>query len=86
MFGKLPTTWFTRWNCYSLAMQKAADYLGIKINNESYDIAKFIREVKKGTYQGHSFYFHGWNKNERDLVPEALDIVKSLLDKEKEKE
>jgi hypothetical protein len=78
-FGKIPTVWYPPWNCYSENMQKAADLMGITIDNESYDISRFIRDRKDNTYLGHSFYFHAWQKHERDQLPEALDLVKSLL-------
>jgi len=78
LFNKMPTVWYPPWNCYSEAMKIAADSLGMKIDNESYDIAKFIREVKEGRYLGHSFYFHAWQKTERDLLTEALDWVLTL--------
>jgi peptidoglycan/xylan/chitin deacetylase (PgdA/CDA1 family) len=78
MFGKLPTIWYPPWNCYSENMKTAADSLGMTIDNESYDIAKFIREVKSGEYTGHSFYFHAWQKPERELLTEALDLVLTL--------
>jgi len=76
LFQKIPTIWFPPWNRYSEEMQKAADMMGFKIDNESYDIQKFIREVKDGSYQGHSLYFHAWQKTEREAVPEMLELVK----------
>ena len=75
LFGKVPTVWYPPWNCYSDKMKEAADNLSMTIDNESYDIAKFIREVKAGSFTGHSFYFHAWQKPEKDLLPEALDWV-----------
>ena len=64
LFDTTPTTWFPPWNGMSDNMKEAAKMLDMKIDNESYDIAKFIREVEAGTYKGHSVYFHGWNQNE----------------------
>ena len=75
LFNRLPSVWHPPWNCYSPVMQQAAEYMGLTINNESYDIAKFVREAKTGIYLGHSFYFHGWKSNEVALLPEALDLV-----------
>lgn len=77
-FKKTPTIWFPPWNCLSIEMEKVAERLNLKIDNESYDIQKFIREVRGGTYSGHSFYFHGWKKKERDALPEAIELVKWL--------
>ena len=81
LFKKLPTVWYPPRNCYSEDMEKAASVLNLKIDNESYDIKKFIREVKAGTYLGHSLYFHAWNHNEMDAFAEMIESV-LLLDKQ----
>lgn len=83
MFGKWPTVWHPPWNRMSIAMERAADYVGMKIDNESNDIAKFIREVKVelnrgGKWNGHSVYFHGWKSDELIQFPEMLQLVKTL--------
>jgi len=59
-------------------MVETASIFGLTINNESNDIAKFIREYDKGVKDWHSLYFHGWNNNERVLVPEMLKRVLAL--------
>lgn len=81
LFGKEPTIWATPWNCRSEAMDEVAALEGLVISNESYDIAKFIREVKSGEYQGTSFYYHSWKADEMVQLPEALDLVKQLKEK-----
>jgi peptidoglycan/xylan/chitin deacetylase (PgdA/CDA1 family) len=75
-FGVTPKRWHTPWNCISREMEIAANYLGLEISNESYDIARFIREVKTGGYSGHSMYFHGWKSDEMLLFPEMLELAK----------
>jgi peptidoglycan/xylan/chitin deacetylase (PgdA/CDA1 family) len=81
LFGKEPTVWYTPWNCRSESMDEVAELESLTISNESYDIAKFIREVKSGEYIGTSFYFHGWKKDEVEQLEEALDLVKQLKEK-----
>lgn len=73
--GIEPKLWGTPWNCYSQNMERAAELVGLEITNESYDIAKFIREVKDGSYSGNSLYFHGWSANEMNQFLEMLDLV-----------
>jgi len=77
-FKVTPTVWYPPWNCLSNEMEMAATTVGLKIDNESYDIAKFIREASSGHYSGHSLYFHGWKKDEMVQVPEMLRLVKEL--------
>ena len=76
LFGKYMDVWYPPRNCISEDMEYVADAFGLKIDNESYDIERFIRE--KDHYKGHSFYFHTWRKPEVDLLDEALDIAKEL--------
>lgn len=75
-FNVTPTVWYPPWNCMSNNMERAANFLGIKIDNESYDIAKFIREMERGDYKGHSVYFHGWKPDEMQLFPRMLELAK----------
>lgn len=79
LFNIEPKVWYTPWNCYSQDMVDVASSLGMIISNESYDIAKFIREVKAGTYTGSTVYFHLWNRDEREKIDEMLDCAKQLL-------
>ena len=81
LFEVYPTVWFPPWNSIGQDMLELANSYGLAIDNESYDIAKFIREVKAGTYQGHSFYFHGWKADEVAQLDEALDLVVKLKEK-----
>ena len=74
LFGKYPTRWFTPWNCYSDDMKRAATKVGLEIDNESWDIAKFVREFE--VYDGHSLYFHLWRKPEKELIPKMLKLAK----------
>lgn len=76
MFGRMPTHWFTPWNCYSEVLQNAAENLHLIVHNESYDIAKFIREIEANTYDGESLYFHGWNENEMKYFPRMIELAK----------
>lgn len=78
VFGVTPKRWHTPWNCYSPEMESAARFLGLELHNESYDIARFIREVKTGGYSGHSVYFHGWKSDELLLFPEMLRLAKEV--------
>lgn len=78
LFHKRPTLWCTPWNCNSLTMEAAARILGVKIDNESFDIARFIREVKANVYSGHSFYFHGWKADEMLQMAEAVACAKEV--------
>ncbi len=75
LFNRLPTVWYPPWNCYSPVMQDAANYMGIKIDNESCGVSEFVRKMKAGMFLGHSFYFHGYKASEMALLPEALDLV-----------
>lgn len=75
-----PTIWYPPWNRFSLNMERAAAVVGLKIDNESNDIAKFIRETKVelergGTWSGHSFYVHTWKADEMTQLEEALDLA-----------
>jgi len=79
LFNRTPTVWYPPWNCYSENMKKAADFLGLTISNESYDIGRFIREVGDGTYQGHTVYFHGWNQNEMLKFDDMINCLKKNL-------
>jgi len=76
LFGKEPTIWFPPWNGYSEHMQEMADLMSLKIDHESNDISKFIREAKAGTFIGHSVYFHLWNHDEASKVDEMLKYAK----------
>ena len=78
LFNTTPTTWYPPWNGMSDNMKKAAEMLDLKLDNESYDIAKFIREVEAGTYEGHSVYFHGWNQNEMARFDDMIRCLKQL--------
>jgi peptidoglycan/xylan/chitin deacetylase (PgdA/CDA1 family) len=78
LFYRTPTIWFTPWNRRNETMEKAAAYMGLEISNESYDIARFIREVKEGIYTGSTLYFHGWNHNEMEYFQEMLDLAKEF--------
>jgi hypothetical protein len=80
LFGKEPTIFFPPWNCYSDDMKEVADLNGLIISNESYDIAKFIREMKAGTYTGHSLYYHLWNHHEVEQIDEMLFYAKKYED------
>jgi len=77
LFGREPTIWFPPWNSRNEDMETEARQFGVTINNKTYDIGKFIREMKENTYTGHSFYFHGWNHNEMDQLNEALDLAEA---------
>ena len=79
MFKKYPTVWYTPWNRRSPDMDKAANLMGMTISNESWDIARFIRE--KDTFDGSTVYFHLWNKNEREKIPETLKIIREMEDR-----
>lgn len=76
LFHKEPTIWFPPWNRRNETMETAAAMVGLEISNESNDIQKFIREVKAGTFNGTTLYFHAWNHNEREAIPEMLEKVK----------
>lgn len=79
LFDITPTVWYPPWNCYSQEMDRAAEYLNLKIDRESNDIAKFIREVEAGTFDGHSVYFHAWEKNKSHYMPRMLDLAKEIV-------
>jgi len=74
LFKKLPTVWYTPWNRWSEDVERAANFFGMRVSHESWDIAKFIRE--KDRFDGTTVYFHLWNHNERILIPEMLKIIK----------
>ena len=76
VFKKKPTIWFPPRNENSTDMQKVASILGLKIDNESWDIGKFIRSVKDGTYDGHSVYYHLWNHDESPQIDEMINCIK----------
>ena len=78
LFKATPTIWYPPWNCDSPAMQEAATYLDLRIDNESNDISKFLREYDLGVFTGNSFYFHAWNRDERKLIPQAIKAVLAL--------
>jgi peptidoglycan/xylan/chitin deacetylase (PgdA/CDA1 family) len=78
LFGKVPTVWYPPWNRISIAMERAASFVGLKVDNESYDIQRFIREASAGTYRGHSVYFHGWKGDEMMAFPEMIKLVKEV--------
>lgn len=76
LFERKPTIWFPPWNQMSLNMERVAKVLGLTINNESNDIAKFIRETKTGDFKGSSVYFHLWNRGEAELIDEMVELLK----------
>lgn len=83
IFGKTPTIWFPPWNCMSREMELAAEVVGLRIDNESNDIAKFIRETevevgRNGVWQGRSVYFHGWKSDEMKLFPRMLELANQV--------
>lgn len=78
LFNRFPKTWSTPWNKWSGTMETASKLLGITIDNESYDISKFIRNVESDTYDGHSLYFHGWNGGEMKLFPRMIELAKTV--------
>jgi peptidoglycan/xylan/chitin deacetylase (PgdA/CDA1 family) len=78
LLERRPTIWFPPWNGNSPDMVKAAEFFGITISNESNDIAKFVREYDMGLYQWGSIYFHGWNRPERELIPEMIKRVSAI--------
>jgi len=83
LFQVIPKVWHTPWNCRSENMDRAAEFMGMTIDNESNDIAKFIREAKvevarDGIWQGHSVYFHGWQRSEMEQFQEMLSLVKEV--------
>src|SRR3990167_1630268 len=78
LFHKSPTVWYPPWNRYSIPMERAAVELGLTIDNESFDIAKFIRAVKANDYNGHSLYFHGWKADEMIQFEEMLYLAKPI--------
>lgn len=79
LFNIVPTIWFPPWNCYSDEMEKAAQTLGLKINNESHSIFEFVRDVPIGTFTGESFYFHGWNQQEMTHFDEMIRLAKEVV-------
>lgn len=84
-FHRQATVWYPPWNAESLNMERACEFMGLKLDNESNDIAKFIREVevelaRDGVWQGHSVIFHAWMKNDMELFPKMLELIKKLED------
>lgn len=78
LFNKIPTKWYPPWNKWSGTMETAAGILGLTVDSESYDIAKFIRNVESNTYDGHSLYFHGWNGGEMMMFPKMIELAKTV--------
>lgn len=81
LFGKEPTIWFPPWNVYSDDMKEIADLQSLTIDNESNDISKFIREMKAGSFKGHSVYFHLWSHSEAKQIDEMIQYAKIYADK-----
>ncbi len=81
LFGKVPTVWSTPWNKWNGNMETASKILGITIDNESYDIAKFIRNVEADTYDGHSLYYHAWNAGEMVMFNRMIELAKTVWEK-----
>jgi peptidoglycan/xylan/chitin deacetylase (PgdA/CDA1 family) len=82
-FNTQATVWYPPWNRFSNTMEKAANYMGLKLDNESNDIAKFIREVETelargGKWSGHSVYFHSWKQDEMIQFPKMIELLKKL--------
>lgn len=78
LFHKRPTMWYPPWNCWSIGMEQAAKIFNLTISNESYDIARFIREVESKHYEGHTVYFHSWKADEMLLFPKMINCLKEL--------
>ena len=72
LFNKKPTIWFPPWNQISANMERVADMLNLKIDNEANDVAKFIRNMKSGGFDGHSVYYHLWNRVEAEQIDEMI--------------
>lgn len=76
LFGKVPTVWYPPHNEKTEEMEKAAVWAGIKIDNESYDIAEFTKQMETGTFSGNSVYFHLWENGKKHLIPTMLKLAK----------
>lgn len=76
--GIEPKIWGTPWNCFSLNMERAAQLVGIEITNESNDVWRFIREAEVGKFSGKTMYWHGWKKDEVDLFPRMLELLRKI--------
>lgn len=80
-FGVQATTWYTPWNVMSNSLERAANFVGLKVSNESNDIWRFIREAEVDKFSGETLYFHGWKADEMQLFPQMLDLVKKINEK-----
>lgn len=74
-FGGEPKVWYTPWNCMSNNMERAAQFVGMTISNESNDIWRFIREAEVEKFSGETLYFHGWKADEMALFPRMMELV-----------
>lgn len=79
LFNKYPTVFYPPWNSVTDETREVVESIGMTVDNESYDISRFIREVKAKEYKGHSVYFHLWNHTEKDQIDSMLECAKSLL-------
>lgn len=75
LFGVKPKVWYPPWNRRTEIMGDIARSFGIKIDNESNDISKFIREKEAGIFNGHSVYFHLWNRHEAEKIDRMLELI-----------
>lgn len=76
MFNKGPTVWYPPWNKRTDVMEKAAEFFGLEIDNESCDISRFIREKEAGIFKGNSVYFHLWSKSEAEQIDRMIELCK----------
>jgi len=74
-FGRDPKIFFTPWNCMSNNLERAAQFVGMEVSNESNDIWRFIREAKVDKFSGKTLYVHLWKADEMALFIEMLDLV-----------
>ena len=79
LFNKLPTVWYPPYNGRSEDMERAAETLGLTIDNEDMPISRFVEkrdmDWENGKLKGHSLYFHSWNHQEMEHFEEMIKLV-----------
>lgn len=77
VFGKYPDIYYPTWNkADDHTIETAARY-GLTTSFEKYSFEQYIRRhdvIEEGVLN-----FHSWCKEERDMLPEVIEIYKSKL-------
>lgn len=74
LFGKRPTVLYPPWNRSSDLVREVAAAVGMVVHDQKISLEAYIRTG--GGVKEHTINFHYWATQERDLIPQALEIYR----------